>query len=115
MRISPLVDHVYFNPDHPENHTVKLKSEKRSRVMIHQDGKWVEVDMNASIDSMMLRENINLTKFFFEEVWPDPLIDYDVKARKQTKLIKINDKDRVYFEQRRSIQAMLKMLSEGQK
>ena len=109
MRINPLVDHIYFNPEHPENHTVKLKSEKRGRVIVWQGGDgWIEDDMMSSINTMIHKENSNLTKFFFEEVWTNPDIKFDNKVWTQTKLVKINDKGKDYFEQRRLIQVKLK-------
>ena len=108
MHVSPLVDLVYFNPDHPENHTVKLKSEKKGRLVVRQEGTWIEVDMNASIDSMIHKENNHLHRYFYEQVWPDPSINYDSKAYVQSKLIKINDADKRYYDERRSIQAKLK-------
>ena len=108
MRICKLVDHIYFNPAHPENHTMKLKSEKKSRALIRVNDNWVEVDMNTNIDTMIHRENTTLCKFFYEHIWSDPTVNIDKKAWTQSKLVKINDKDHLYFEQRRFIQARLK-------
>ena len=103
-----LVDCVYFNPDHPENKTIRLKSEKKKRVLLHQDGKWVEDDMNNSIDRIMNRENSALSTFFYESVWPDETVNFDNKALTHEKLTRINDRNKAYFDQRRSIQAKLK-------
>ena len=36
-RVIPLIMDVYFNSAHPENHTIRLKSEKLSRVIVHTD------------------------------------------------------------------------------
>ena len=108
MKINPLVDSVYFHPDHPENHTIKLKSEKKKRVILAQDGKWVEGDMNASIDSMMHRENSSLSSYFYENIWPDQSITFENKTWAHKKLLRINDKNKEFFEQRREIQAKLK-------
>ena len=108
MKIDALVDAIYFNPDRPENQTIKLKSEKRMRVVVHQEGKWVERDMNASIDTIINRENSSISSHFYDNIWPDQTIDFENKAFQHGKLIKINDKNKAYFEQRRSIQARLK-------
>ena len=108
MKISLLVESIYFHPDHPENHTIKLKSEKKKRVSLVRDGKWVEGDMSASIDSIVHRENTSLSNFFYENVWPDQSIDFNNKAWTHKKLITINDKNKEFFEQRREIQAKLK-------
>ena len=108
MKISPLVESVYFNPAHPENHTIKLKSEKQKRVFLFQEGTWMEGDMNASIDSMMHRENSSLSSYFYETIWPDQSIDFENKTFTHKRLIRINDKNKDFFEQRREIQAKLK-------
>ena len=108
MKISLLVESIYFHPDHPENHTIKLKSEKKKRVSLVRDGKWVEGDMSASIDSIVHRENTSLSNFFYENIWPDQSIDFNNKAWTHKKLITINDKNKEFFEQRREIQAKLK-------
>ena len=108
MRIYPLIDGVYFNLEHPENHTVRLKSEKQGRVHIRQGDAWVEGDLVVSIDAMMFKENMMLSKFFYDEVWSDPSIEYEKKAWTQAKLVKINDRVKDYFEQRRVIKAKLK-------
>ena len=108
LRVNALVESVYFNPDHPENHTIKLKSEKKKRVLLHQDGKWVEGDMNSSIDTIMHRENSALSKYFYEQIWPDDTVNFDNKAWTHEKLTRINDKNKSYFDQRRTIQAKLK-------
>ena len=111
MQICPLIDHLYFNPEHPENHTFRLKSEKRERVVISRNSEWIEADLKATIDSIILKENDILSKLFYEHVWTDPCIGFDNKAYVQSKLLKINEKDKSYFEQRRQIQAKLKMFT----
>ena len=108
MKIKKLVDSIYFHPDHPENHTIKLKSEKKKRVIIRNEGNWVEEDMNTSIDSIMHRENSSLSSYFYDNIWPDESINYENKAWTHKKLMMINDKNKEFFEQRRGIQAKLK-------
>ena len=108
MKIIPLIESVYFNPEHPENQTIKLKSEKQKRVILRQDDKWIEGDMTASIDSIMHRENTSLSSFFYDKIWPDKSINFDNKAWTHERLLRINDKNKSFFEQRREIQAKLK-------
>lgn len=111
MKVFPLIDHIYFNSDHPENHTMKLKSEKRERLLICMNSSWIEVDMKATIDSIMLKENNALTAYFYEEIWNDPAVEFENKAFVQSKLVNLNEKNKSFFEQRRQIQAKLKSLS----
>ena len=109
--VSKLIDCIYFNPDHPENHTIKLKSEKQKRVMLHEGGIWVEEDMNTGIDSMIRRENCSVYNYFHKIVWPDESINFETRAWMQEKFAKITDmanKTKGFYEERRKIQAKLK-------
>ena len=109
LHIIPLIKDVYFNADHPENHTIKLKSEKKKRVLIHEgDCKWNECDMNSSIDAMMQLEHNKITKHFYDVIWPDPSIDFDRKSFVQRQIMKLNDKNIRFFQLRRTVQALLK-------
>ena len=108
MHVTPLIQQVYFDPLHPENHTIKLKSEKKSRVLVHNDGEWIEEDMNARIDNMIQKENNVLCKYFIENVFNDEDISFDKKAFMQGRIVKLNDKDKAFYEQRRSVQVMIK-------
>lgn len=109
LQIIPLIKDVYFNSDHPENHTIKLKSEKKKRVMVHEGNKkWNEYDMNTSIDTMMQIEHTKIIKHFYEVIWPDPTIDFEKKAFAQAEIVKLNDKNLRFFELRRNVQALLK-------
>lgn len=108
MHLSPLVDQVYFNPEHPENHTVKLKSEKRGRMWARQEGVWIEVDMNASIDTMMDTEFRHLCKFFLDGEMKDETIDLMKRSKRHNQVVNLNTKNSVYYALRRSIQAKIK-------
>ena len=109
MRIYPLLDKIYFDPEHPENHTILLKNEKLGRALIRHNDDWIEVDMNTSVDSMLHKENTNITRYFFDEVWTDTSIPFDNKAFMQAQLVKKNTKDNnEFFEQRRVVKAKIK-------
>ena len=112
LKVVPLIESLYFNNDHPENHTIKLKSEKKGRVMLLQNGAWIEEDMNSSIDTMIDRGNTSISKFFYEKIWDDPAVDFNQKAYAQSKIVQINDKKKPYFDQKRSIKAKIKTFSQ---
>ena len=42
--------------------------------------------------SMIGRENMNMSKFFYAEIWPNPDIDFDKKEYTQSKIILLNEK-----------------------
>ena len=108
--ILQLITDVYFNPDHPENHTIQLKSEKMRRVNVFTMTGWVEQDMNTSIDQMMKNEHCVLTNFFWSsEFNGDPEIDDKTKMKALENLNAFyKTMDPKFFEQRRNIQVMLK-------
>ena len=43
---------IYFDENHPENHTVKLISLKNEYVNVHEDGNWNPKTINDAIDVM---------------------------------------------------------------
>ena len=112
FQIIPLIEELYFNHDHPENHTIKLKSEKKGRVLLRQNDAWIEEDMNSSIGTLIVRENTHMSKFFYNEIWANPDVDFDRKAYTQSKIVNINDKKNTYFDQMRSIKAKMKTFSQ---
>ena len=112
-RVVPLIMDVYFNSDHPENHTIKLKSEKLSRVIVHMEGKWIECDMNSSIDSMMQLERNSMTNYYWTDVSPN------ITVADKTKLVALESISEFcktglkYFEERRKVHAILKNIKAG--
>ena len=113
LKVVSLIENVYFNHEHPENHTIKLKSEKKGRVMLWKNDSWIEEDMNSSIDCMMEREHNNISKFFYDKVWDNPDVDFHTKAFTQSKIVQINNKNKPYFDQKRSIKARIKTFSQS--
>ena len=107
-RVIPLIMDVYFNSDHPENHTIKLKSEKLSRVVVHNEGKWIECDMNSSIDSMMQLERNSMTNYYWMDVASDPNVTDKFKLDTLQNIGNFCKTSLKYFEERRNIHAILK-------
>ena len=109
MRVYPLLDKIYFDPEHPENHTILLKNEKLGRALIRKNDDWIEVDMNTSVDSMLQKENTRVSRYFFDEIWSNESIPFDNKAYTQAQLVKTNSRDNnEFFEQRRVVKAKIK-------
>jgi hypothetical protein len=112
MKVVKLIQEIYFHPDHPENHTINLKSEKKGRVIVRKDGKEVEDDMNSSIDSMIEKGNQEMNAFFYQNVFPDEKIDFEKRAYTQQKLANVNNRNPNFFNQRRSIKATMKNIKD---
>ena len=51
--ISPMIDKIYFDPEHPENHNVGLESFKNKLVKVVQDNKWQFASLLNTIDTMI--------------------------------------------------------------
>lgn len=51
--IIPMIDKIYFNPEHPENFNVKLTSLKNSLVEVRKNDTWKPQGLNDTIDKMI--------------------------------------------------------------
>ena len=113
-KVHPMIKELYFNTDHPENHTIKLKSEKRKRVQVHEGNNvWTERDMNSSIDGIMQAKYKDLTKHFYEKVWPNEKIPFETRAYTQAHIVKMRNHKIGLYEERRIVQAMMKSMLGG--
>ena len=83
---------IYFDENHPENHTVKLISLKNEYVNVHKDGDWHPKTINDAIDVMKQTSIDALIKTKIDE-----LNDMLIKN-------KLNDKDNVNINKLQSIQ-----------
>ena len=50
--IPKLVKNIHFNPDHPENHNIRILNKKENRIQIFDGKDWETRDKNDTIDSM---------------------------------------------------------------
>lgn len=48
--VKRLIRHIYFDPVHPQCHTVRYKSQKQKLLEVYIDGKWIECDKNNTIN-----------------------------------------------------------------
>lgn len=46
---------IYFDPDHPENRTVRKKSVRANSVLVCQGGQWVVADLKETAQAMQKR------------------------------------------------------------
>lgn len=59
-----LLEKIFFDKDHPENHTVRIKSIKRDLFEILRDGKWDIVDKNMTLEEM-IRKGCRVLQVFY--------------------------------------------------
>lgn len=48
-----LVKKIYFDPEHPENSTIKLNIEHTDKLMIHKNGEWEMCNNDECIEKLM--------------------------------------------------------------
>ncbi len=58
--IDPMLDKIYFDKEHPENHNVQLTSLKHSLVEVLKNGSWVAQGLNETIDRMITNSSLTI-------------------------------------------------------
>ena len=76
-----MIENVYFNNDHPENHNVRIGSLKNKYLEIHKDDKWVPQGINETLNRM-----INITA-------SDIILNVDDTEKEIEKIIEIQNPD----------------------
>lgn len=66
--IESMVEKVYFDGDHPENHTILMKNVKMNQVMIRENGKWKRVNGHTPAVNMMKKSKRILHSYYNDKV-----------------------------------------------
>lgn len=53
--VPKLLKHIHFNPEHPENHNVKMPNKRDKHMLIRQDGQWNYVIRKEIIKNLVER------------------------------------------------------------
>jgi len=61
-----LLEMIYFNKDHPENHTMKLVNKNKDVMKIHDKDGWKLVDKKDTIDYVLEDKNYAIDSYFEE-------------------------------------------------
>lgn len=59
-----IMEMIYFNKDHPENHTMKLVNKKERIMKIHDKEGWKYVDKNETIDYILEDKNYTVDSYY---------------------------------------------------
>ena len=51
--VPKLIKHIHFNPEHPENHNIKIPNKKQKFALTHKDGKWEYRNKNELIEDIV--------------------------------------------------------------
>jgi hypothetical protein len=61
--LNHIVNHIFFNKDHPENHNVKIKSMKHELVLVYTvDDDWEHKPLDEAVDGMFKTSQIEIQK-----------------------------------------------------
>jgi hypothetical protein len=53
MSIPYLIKEIYFNPNVPQNHSIKLNNMRDNLISLHIDNKWIKTDKNELIEKLL--------------------------------------------------------------
>jgi Na+-transporting NADH:ubiquinone oxidoreductase subunit NqrA len=68
-----LIKDVFFNPDIPQNHCLRLTSKKQKMAKIREHGGWVPICMNEGIDKTIHQSSMILCRKF---IWDAAFADF---------------------------------------
>ena len=51
--VPKLIEHIHFNPDHPENHNIKIPNKRDKFALVCKDGSWEHVNKKNLIEDMV--------------------------------------------------------------
>ena len=63
-----LLEMIYFNKDHPENHTMKLVNKNKEVMKVHKEEGWKLVDKTDTIDYVLEDKNYEVDNYY-DERW----------------------------------------------
>jgi hypothetical protein len=105
--VTPMLDKIYFNEDHPENHNVRLRSLNHSIVEVHTEKGWVPDGLVNVIDRMIANSTGTIVLMISNNVTPTtddvsklnqitniaPSHHKKIRERAKSKLIARRDQD----------------------
>lgn len=72
-----LIESIHFNPEHPENHTIRNKSLKQKIFEKRVDNQWVPCDMSNTLDELIRKGYRVLSAYYNDNIANDPNIYED--------------------------------------
>jgi len=78
-----MIENVYFNKEHPENHNVRIGSLKNKYLEIHKDDEWVPQGVNETLNRMI---NTAATDIILN-------VDEEQKEKEIEKVVEIQNPD----------------------
>lgn len=54
---------IYFDPKHPENHTLNIPNQRNKIIHVRDNGKWIPKDTDETIDEIVYKISSEIEKF----------------------------------------------------
>ena len=110
MNMIRLLEQVHFDPEHPENHTVRVKNMNKNLLEYHQDGRWIIGNKDQIIEDMINCSGYRILKTFYrnnKEEIEEEINDEEDDSEKIIKeidnwLTKIDKEDQKLFKELKS-------------
>jgi len=61
-----MVPAIYFDPEHPENHTYYISNRNLTVGFMHKDGRWLLTDVNIIVDTIIEKMDMTIDKLIEE-------------------------------------------------
>ena len=96
-----IIERIHFDPEHPENHNIKVTNQKNNYAKIVKDNKWVTANKKQAIDTMiqngygLLEEKYQDNKDTISEFKQERFEDFQEKYCDQDKDLMKTIKDEV--------------------
>ena len=96
-----IIERIHFDPEHPENHNIKVTNQKNNYAKIVKDNKWVTANKKQAIDTMiqngygLLEEKYQDNKDTISEFKQERFEDFQEKYADQDKDLMKTIKDEV--------------------
>ena len=96
-----IIERIHFDPEHPENHNIKVTNQKNNYAKIVKDNKWVTTNKKQAIDTMiqngygLLEEKYQDNKDTISEFKQERFEDFQEKYCDQDKDLMKTIKDEV--------------------
>lgn len=65
MNMIKLLEHIHFDPNHPENHTVRIKNINKNLLEYHQEGRWIIEKKDKVLEDMINCSGYKVLKTFY--------------------------------------------------
>ena len=73
--IESVIHKIYFSPEHPENHSIKMQNIKENQVIIKQNNEWFRKHISDPAHKMVYKGQNILQTYYFESGEAQKTID----------------------------------------